>query len=78
MTDYSLFADLLSTFRQSLDIVKALWVLVLGLWVALPCVVATYFIRRYFEAEPTVSVARAFHILIETWKRSKFLSLRIF
>ena len=61
MTDYSFFADLLSTFRQSPDSIKALWLLVMGLCIALPCGVGLAFIRRYFNAKIPHSLVGSIH-----------------
>jgi hypothetical protein len=61
MSDYSFFADLLNTFRLSPDVIKALIVLALVSWLALPCAVAAYFIRRYFEPEIPYSLVRSIH-----------------
>jgi hypothetical protein len=61
MTDYSTIADFLSTFRQSPDIIKALWILALIVCVAMPCGIGLAFIRRYFNAKIPHSLVGSIH-----------------
>jgi hypothetical protein len=61
MTDYSFLADFLSTFRQSPDIIKALWLLVMALWVALPCGMGLALIRHSFNAKIPHSLVGSIH-----------------